>query len=430
MSTKGPFLGVIADDFTGATDIASTLVSQGMKTIQTIGIPDPNDPLIAEADAIVVALKSRTIAAAQAVEQSLTALKALQALGCRQFVFKYCSTFDSTADGNIGPVAEALAATLGQAVTIAAPSFPVNGRTVYNGHLFVGRALLNESGMQNHPLTPMTDANLVRVLQSQSKGTVGLVDLADVRGGDECIRARIAAAQADGISLLIVDAVSEADLRAIGLACRDQVLVTGGSGVALGLPDNFRKIATLAGSDAAELPRVEGKSVVLAGSGSLMTNRQVATWNDASRPAYRIDVMKLAAGEAIVDEAVAFFEAHLDQPVLIYATSPAEELKVVQAALGAQKAGEMVEHALGQIACSLHERGVTHFVVAGGETSGSVVQALDVKGLHIGRSIAPGVPATVSTGAKPVALALKSGNFGDADFFAKAVKALDGGDRD
>lgn len=163
-------LGVIADDFTGATDIASMLVNHGMRTIQTIGIPDQNDPLIAQADAVVVALKSRTIPAAQAIGQSLAALKALQDLGCQQFFFKYCSTFDSTAEGNIGPVAEALAAALGQAVTIAAPSLPVNGRTVYNGHLFVGHALLSDSGMQNHPLTPMTDANLVRWLQAQSRG--------------------------------------------------------------------------------------------------------------------------------------------------------------------------------------------------------------------------------------------------------------------
>jgi 3-dehydrotetronate 4-kinase len=427
MSDSGPLLGCIADDFTGATDIASTLVSQGMKTIQTIGVPNPDDPLIAEADAIVVALKSRTIAAHEAVEQSLKALKSLQGLGCRQFVFKYCSTFDSTARGNIGPVAEALAAALGQAVTIAAPSFPATGRTVYSGHLFVGHALLNESGMQNHPLTPMTDANLVCVLQAQSKGKVGLLDLADVRAGEARIRGRFAEAATAGINLLIVDAISDADLRTIGRACRDQLLVTGASGVALGLPDNFRTTVTLAGSDAASLPDVDGKSVVLAGSGSLMTNRQVATWIDASRPAYRIDPMRLAANDAVIDDTIAFFEAHPEEPVLIYATSSAEDLKIVQAALGAHVAGELVERALGDIAGRLYARGVRRFVVAGGETSGAVVQALGVKGLHIGAPIAPGVPATVATGQAPLALALKSGNFGDAEFFDKALIALAGG---
>lgn len=427
MTTAGALIGCIADDFTGATDIASTLVRAGMKTVQTIGIPEADDPMIADAEAIVVALKSRTIAAEDAVAQSLAALDFLRSAGCQQIVFKYCSTFDSTEKGNIGPVAEALAKALGQEVTIAAPSFPANGRTVYNGHLFVGHALLNESGMQNHPLTPMKDANLVRVLQAQSTGTVGLIDLSTVLKGAEQIRAEIGKAKAEGATLLVVDAISEADLTVIGQACRDHVLITGGSGIALGLPDNFRASTELSGADAAVLPAVAGKDVVLAGSGSLRTNLQVARWIEAGRPAYRIDVMKLAAGEPVVEEAVAFFDAHADQTVLIYATSPADELRQVQAAIGAQKAGEMVEHALGRIAQSLKNRGVRRFVVAGGETSGAVVQALDVKGLRIGAPIAPGVPATVSTGSVPLALALKSGNFGEADFFEKALLALSGG---
>ncbi|CAI9121532.1 3-oxo-tetronate kinase [Brytella acorum] len=427
MSRPGVLIGCIADDFTGATDIAGTLVRAGMKTVQTIGIPDAHDPMIANAEAIVVALKSRTIAARDAVTQSLAALDFLRSVGCRQIVFKYCSTFDSTEKGNIGPVTEALAKALGQKVTIAAPSFPANGRTVYNGHLFVGHVLLNESGMQNHPLTPMKDANLVRVLQAQSKGAVGLIDLSTVLKGAEHIRAGIEKATAEGVSLLVVDAISEADLRIIGQACRDHILITGGSGIALNLPDNFRASNVLSGVDAAVLPTIAGKDVVLAGSGSLRTNLQVARWMEAARPAYRIDVMKLAAGEPVVEEAVAFFDAHADQTVLIYATSPADELRHVQAAIGAQKAGEMVEHALGRIAQSLRNRGVRRFVVAGGETSGAVVQALDVKGLRIGAPIAPGVPATVSTDDAPLALALKSGNFGEVDFFEKALLALSGG---
>ncbi|MCP1237366.1 four-carbon acid sugar kinase family protein [Gluconobacter kondonii] len=427
MTGRGAFIGCIADDFTGATDIASTLVRAGMKTVQSIGIPEADDPMIANAEAIVVALKSRTIAAGDAVAQSLAALDFLRGAGCRQIVFKYCSTFDSTEHGNIGPVAEALAKALGQEVTIAAPSFPANGRTVYNGHLFVGHALLNESGMQNHPLTPMKDANLVRVLQAQSKGTVGLIDLPTVLKGAEHVRAAIEKAQAEGATLLIVDTISEADLKVIGQACHDHILITGGSGIALGLPDNFRTNNELSDADAAVLPVVAGKDVVLAGSGSLRTNLQVTRWIEAERPAYRIDVMKLAAGEPVVEEAISFFDAHTDQTVLIYATSPADELRQVQAAIGAQKAGEMVEHALGLTARSLRDRGVRRFVVAGGETSGAVVQSLGVKGLRIGASIAPGVPATVSTGRVPLALALKSGNFGEADFFEKALLALAGG---
>ena len=422
-----PLLGCIADDFTGATDLANALVRNGMRTVQTIGVPDAHAVRdVGQADAIVVALKSRTIPAADAVSQSLAALQWLRAQGCRQFVFKYCSTFDSTDAGNIGPVAEALLAALDSDFTIACPAFPENGRTIFRGHLFVGDGLLNESGMENHPLTPMRDANLVRVLQRQSKAKVGLLRYDAVALGPAATTARIEALRADGNHLAIADAVSDADLFTLGEACANLPLITGGSGIALGLPENFRRAGLLPQrGDAASVPRVDGHGVVLAGSASRATNGQVARWLEQGRPALRIDPLALARGEAIVDTALAFAANH-DEPVLIYATSSPDEVKAVQAELGVERAGHLVEQALAGIAAGLLARGTRRFVVAGGETSGAVVQALGVRALRIGAQIAPGVPATVTLDAQPLALALKSGNFGGEDFFAEALAQLGG----
>ena len=420
-----PLLGCIADDFTGATDLANMLVRGGMRTVQSIGIPaaDVADQL--DADAIVIALKSRTVPAADAVEESLEALRWLRERGCEQIFFKYCSTFDSTPAGNIGQVSEALLEALDSDFTLACPAFPENGRTVFRGHLFVQDQLLSESGMQHHPLTPMTDANLVRVLQAQTRGKVGLLRHDSVSGGFESIRARIARLRADGVRMAIADAVSDADLYALGEACADLPLLTGGSGLALGLPANFRRAGKLRELDAAQVPAVEGGEVVLAGSASQATNAQVATWLQAGRPAFRIDPLALAAGQPVIEEALAFVADHA-QTVLIYATSTPDEVKAVQRELGAERAGHLVEQALGRIASRLRETGVRRFVVAGGETSGAVVQALNIQLLQIGAQIDPGVPACVSTPGEPLALALKSGNFGGADFFDKALKQLAG----
>ncbi|MCP1419575.1 uncharacterized protein YgbK (DUF1537 family) [Pseudomonas laurylsulfativorans] len=420
-----PLLGCIADDFTGATDLANMLVRGGMRTVQSIGIPaaDVADQL--DADAIVIALKSRTVPAADAVKESLEALRWLRERGCEQIFFKYCSTFDSTPAGNIGQVSEALLEALDSDFTLACPAFPENGRTVFRGHLFVQDQLLSESGMQHHPLTPMTDANLVRVLQAQTRGKVGLLRHDSVSGGVESIRARIARLRADGVRMAIADAVSDADLYALGEACADLALLTGGSGLALGLPANFRRAGKLRDLDAAQVPAVEGGEVVLAGSASQATNAQVATWLQAGRPAFRIDPLALAAGQPVIEEALAFVAEHA-QTVLIYATSTPAEVKAVQRELGAERAGHLVEQALGRIASRLRETGVRRFVVAGGETSGAVVQALNIQLLQIGAQIDPGVPACVSTPGEPLALALKSGNFGGADFFDKALKQLAG----
>jgi uncharacterized protein YgbK (DUF1537 family) len=420
-------LGCIADDFTGATDLANMLVRGGMRTVQTIGVPEADARI--EADALVVALKSRTIAAADAVRQSLNALEWLRAQGCRQFFFKYCSTFDSTEQGNIGPVADALLDALKDDFTIACPAFPENGRTIFRGNLFVGDVLLNESGMEHHPLTPMTDPNLVRVLQRQTQSKVGLIRYDTIAQGAGAIRARIGELRKDGVRLAIADAVSGADLVTLGEACRDLALITGGSGIALGLPQNFRAAnLLLQAGHAADLPKIEGRAVVIAGSASKATNAQVAAWR-ASRPAFRIDPMALSGGEPVVDQAVEFAREHFAkrETVLIYATSSPDEVKAVQKELGVEQAGQLVEAALASIALRLREEGVRKFVVAGGETSGAVVQALGVRSLRIGPQIDPGVPATHSIGAQgedALALALKSGNFGATDFFEKALKVL------
>ncbi len=425
MSQAQALLGCIADDFTGATDLANMLVRGGMRTVQTIGIPKQL-PAVA-ADALVVALKSRTIAAADAVEQSLAALRWLQQQGCTQFFFKYCSTFDSTDAGNIGQVTEALLHELGVDFTIACPAFPENGRTIYRGYLFVGDALLNESGMEHHPLTPMGDANLVRVLQRQTSTKVDLLRYDVVASGVAAVEQRIMVLRSDGVRMAIADAVSDQDLRVLGEACAELKLITGGSGIALGLPQNFRRAGLLpAAVDAACLPQVNGLAAVLAGSASKATNAQVAEWK-ATRPAYRIDPLALARGEPVVQQALAFADQYIQQePVLIYATATPEEVKSAQSALGVAAAGHLVEQALAAIACGLQQRGVRRFVVAGGETSGAVVQALDVRALRIGPQIDPGVPATTTLDAQPLALALKSGNFGATDFFAKALRVLEG----
>jgi uncharacterized protein YgbK (DUF1537 family) len=430
-NTKRALLGCIADDFTGATDLANMLVRGGMRTVQTIGVPASNETL--EADALVVALKSRTIPAADAVAQSLAALDWLRAQGCRQFFFKYCSTFDSTDAGNIGPVTDALLDALSadgnaNGFTIACPAFPENGRTIFRGHLFVGDTLLNASGMENHPLTPMRDANLVSVLQRQTRSKVGLVRYDAVARGVSAVRESFDTLRNEGVRMAIADAVSDADLYVLGEACADLTLITGGSGVALGLPANFRRAGLLEEqADAAQLPPVDGLSAVLAGSASKATNAQVAQWR-ATRPAFRIDPLAAARGEPVVEQALAFAQPYLDkaEPMLIYATATPDEVKAVQRELGVNEAGHLVESTLAAIARGLRERGVRKFVVAGGETSGAVVQALDVHTLRIGAQIDPGVPATATTGAEPLALALKSGNFGTTDFFEKALRHLSG----
>lgn len=424
-------LGAIADDFTGATDLANNLVRAGMRCVQTIGVPDGNAPQ--QADAIVVALKSRTVPAAEAVAQSLAALRWLQSQGVEQIYFKYCSTFDSTAEGNIGPVTDALLDALhgfGRGFTIACPAFPVNQRTVFKGHLFVGDVLLSDSGMRNHPLTPMTDANLVRVMQAQTHRNVGLVAQDVVASGSQAIRERFAALQAEGVGVAVVDAVSNDDLMHIGQALAGMPLVTAGSGVAIGLPQNWPQLQSRGdGVRADALPPARGLQAVVSGSCSVATNAQVLHFKQSGRPCLAIDPLAIAAGEDVAARALAWAEPLLTSgPVLFYATAEPAVVRAVQERLGVARAGEMVEHTLSNIAVGLVQRGVRQLLVAGGETSGAVVQALGVQRMMIGPQIDPGVPWTaVETSLCPgesVHVALKSGNFGSTDFFTKAFTQL------
>jgi len=425
MELHRPLLGCIADDFTGATDLANILVRGGMHTVQTIGVPSDALGSSIDADAVVIALKSRTASVDLAVRESLDALRWLQSRGCSQFFFKYCSTFDSTPAGNIGPVAEALQEALGIDFAIACPAFPATGRTVYRGHLFVHDRLLSRSGMESHPLTPMREPDLVQVLQVQSRGKVDLIAQPDVAQGAGAVLRRIEALREHGVRLAIADAISDNDLITLGEACAEAVLVTGGSGVAQGLPANFRRRGMLRDSDPGVLTSIEGAAVVLSGSASTATNGQVAAWLHAGRRAFRIDPLALARGEPVVASALDF--AASEETTLVYATSGADKVRRVQSELGAARAGALVEDALGQIAAGLRARGTRRFVVAGGETSGAVVQALGVKAMRIGRQIDPGVPETQSIGdAQPMAIVLKSGNFGSEDFFDKALRHLEG----
>ena len=423
MSTRGPLLGVIADDFTGATDVAGMLVQAGMGTLLTIGVPQDGAALAA--DAVVVALKSRTTPPESAVRDSLAALARLQAAGCRHFYFKVCSTFDSTPRGNIGPVAQALMTALGADFAIACPAFPENGRSVFRGHLFVGDQLLSDTGMRDHPLTPMTDANLVRWLQAQTALRVGLLRHDSVAAGFDAVGSRITALRADGVRIAIADAIDNDDLRTLGAACADLPLLIAGSGLALGLPAAYAQRGWVTpDATVATLPAVGGHAAVLSGSCSTATNAQVQQWRQSERPAFRIDALQLAAGAPLAAQALAWADARLASgPVLVYATASADEVKATQQQLGVERAGALVESCLAEIAAGLHARGVRRLVVAGGETSGAVVQALQVQRLRVGAPIDPGVPWTQAEG-RPLLLALKSGNFGGVDFFAKALSLV------
>ncbi len=419
-------LGVIADDFTGATDIAGMLVKAGMRTVQTIGIPDSGTALD-DADALVVALKSRTIPAREAVAQSLHALAELRRRGCRQFFFKYCSTFDSTDAGNIGPVADALLDALNCDFTIFCPAFPANARTIFNGYLFVGPVLLSESGMRNHPLTPMTDPSLVRVLQRQTSRKVGLVPLAVVQAGADAVRRDFARLREAGVTHAVVDAVADSDLITIGRACADLPLVTGGSGVSLGLPGNFRHAGLLPETaSAGTMPPASGHAAILAGSCSTATLGQIADFEKRG-PVWRLDVVALCEGKEVVAPALAWALRRLgSEPVLLSASGTPDEVKAVQARFGVELSSQRIEAAMAGLARGLVAAGVTRLVVAGGETAGAVVNTLGARALRIGPEIDPGVPWTTATIAdgRTVALALKSGNFGAADFFTKAFVML------
>ncbi len=414
-------IGCIADDLTGATDLGVTLMHTGLAVIQVNGVPGPGLRL-PPCDAVVVALKSRTIPASEAVAQSLAALSWLRGRGAERIYFKYCSTFDSTPQGNIGPVADALLGALGADFTVATPAYPRNQRTVYQGHLFVGAVPLSESGMRHHPLTPMIDANLLRVLGTQTDGTVGLVPYPVVEEGPAAIRRGLEALRGKGFRYAVVDAVSDTHLIAAGEACAELELATGGAGLAMGIAHHLaggrdRTAATV-------MPEVAGPAAILSGSCSTATQAQLRAVVDRL-PALRLDPLRLAQDEGSLGAVLDWAVAHLGQdPILVYATVGAEELAGVQKKLGRERSADVVEGAFRALARRLAKAGVRRFVVAGGETAGAVVEALEARALRIGPEIAPGVPWTATVEEPVRLLALKSGNFGGPDFFTRAFEVL------
>jgi uncharacterized protein YgbK (DUF1537 family) len=412
-------LGVVADDLTGATDVALMLQRAGMSVVQLIGVPASASAL-PEADAVVVSLKSRTTPVAEAVAQSLASARALRERGARQILFKYCSTFDSTDAGNIGPVAEALMDELAAQSAIFCPAFPANARTIYQGHLFVGGRLLSESSMRDHPLTPMRDPDLVRVLGRQTRRGVGLVPLPVIEAGPDAIRAEIARQSAEGRPFVVTDALVDKHLLSLGKALAGAPLVTGGSGIAMGLPANFGIVPRE--GRLPSLPAVaSGRSLVLSGSCSEATRRQVAHAIAAGVPAFRLDPVRLASGTQDAAAVATWLERQpAERTALVYATAEPDAVRQAQAALGTTRAGTVVEQAMAEIAVAAVAQGATRIIVAGGETSGAVVQALGVRALAIGPEIDPGAPWTRVVDGPAIALALKSGNFGKDDFFTRA----------
>ncbi|MFY0681631.1 MAG: four-carbon acid sugar kinase family protein [Thalassovita sp.] len=423
-------IGVIADDFTGASDIANTLVKGvapegGLRTAQFCGVP--TRPAPANIDAGVVSLKSRTAAVHTAISDSLSALDWLLAQGCQQIIFKYCSTFDSTPKGNIGPVADALAEALAAKGVVVCPAFPGTGRTVYHGHLFVGERLLSESGMQNHPLTPMTDPDLRRVLSRQSQSAVGLIPLSRVQqGGAELQDAFESASE----RFLVADAVSDADLLKLGAALSKARLITGGSGIALGLARNFHRAGHVSDIGSSARHTAQGPEAILAGSCSGATRGQVDA-HAQNHPTLAIDVPGVMQGTVTEATLIEFYLAHQGQAPLAYSAGTPDAVSEIQARFGREAVAHRLDTLFANVARSLVTQGYRRIVVAGGETSGAVAQAvaeaMQVSAMVVGPEIDPGIPVLTLGKDAPVALALKSGNFGGPDFFVKALRLMEAG---
>lgn len=421
-------IGVIADDFTGASDIANTLAKGiapegGLRTAQFPGVPDAPAPKYIEAG--VISLKSRSAPVKDAVRDSLAALDWLRAQGCQQIVFKYCSTFDSTPEGNIGPVAEALAIELGAKTAIACPALPAIGRTVYLGHLFVHDALLSESGMRHHPLTPMTDPDIRRWLERQCRGAVGHLGLSTVWQGAESVRKALEQARE---TLVVADAVSDRELLILGEALAGAQLITGGSGIALGLPRNFIRSGAAEGGGSHPVA-ISGPEAIIAGSCSGATRGQIET-HAANHPTLAIDVASVMDGRVTPETLCHFIARHSGRAPLAYSSGAPEDVEQMQQRFGRDAVSARLDTLFADTAKQLVARGYKRIVVAGGETSGAVAQAvadaLESPAMHIGPEIDPGVPVLSLGTEAPVALALKSGNFGTLDFFAKALRVMEG----
>lgn len=418
-------LGCIADDYTGASDLANTLTRAGLRTVQTIGVP-ADDLALPEVDAVVVSLKSRSIEAGLAVSRSRAAEKWLRGRGAGHVLFKICSTFDSTDAGNIGPVMDALRADCGEAVVLVTPAFPETGRTVYQGNLFVGAVPLNESPLKDHPLNPMHDSNLVRVLARQSNTQIGLVDLATVTRGAEAVRARLAELSGKGTGAAIIDAVFDRDLETIGLVAAEHRLSVGASGIGLGLARalvSTGKVKATATGDAGA--PVDGPAACLAGSCSQATLQQIAN-AERIMPVLHLDPDRIITGADEVQRALDWAEPRLAEgPVLIASSSTPDQVAALQARHGRDAAGHAIEQAMADIAGGLVKSGVRRLIVAGGETSGAVVDRLKIPGFLVGVEIAAGVPVLRAVGAeRDMLLALKSGNFGGPEFFSDALRLM------
>ncbi|KAF0231597.1 MAG: Hrp-dependent type III effector [Beijerinckiaceae bacterium] len=414
-------IGSIADDFTGASDLANTLAKRGMRTTLFVGVPEGG---FLPCEAGVIALKTRSNPVDEAVSQSLAGLAALRGAGAQQIIFKYCSTFDSTKEGNIGPVADALLAALKAPAAIVCPAFPTNKRTIYRGHLFVGDKLLNESGMERHPLTPMVDANIARWLSFQSQNRIGLIALETVRQGVEAVRAALTEAIRRNEKLIVCDATSDEDLFTLGHAVKGMALVTGGSGIALGLPDNFAEVGKASGG--ATLAAPKGPAIALSGSCSIATAGQVARHAQGA-PAFQLDVEAILAGNQSVADLLVWLSGEAGKAALplVYSTADAGAVAALQAKHGGTKVAHAIEAFFSTLAQTLVARGYRRVITAGGETSSAIVSALGITAMGIGPEIDPGVPVVISEGTPRLALALKSGNFGAPDFFVKALATID-----
>ncbi|OWV81771.1 hypothetical protein ATY77_00520 [Rhizobium sp. R634] len=418
------YFGAIADDFTGATDLAGLLARSGVRVSLRIGVPQ--EPPADTAPLEIIALKCRTAPVDEAVAETRAALDWLRRAGAERFFWKYCSTFDSTPQGNIGPVAEALMTALGTKQTIYCPAFPENGRSIFMGNLFVGEQPLAESPMKDHPLTPMRDSNLLRLLAPQVTSPVGLANRHAVAKGAAALRGRLSQLSGDGVTHVVVDAVANDDLYLIAEACHDMPLLTGGSAIAMPLPEIWLKQGLLKRYEADRAHRFEaGPAIILSGSCSAMTNRQVAAFLSEGRPSLKLDPLDLAenGNGAALDW---LSRQDLAATPIIYATAAPDAVRAAQEKLGTERAGTLVEATLAACATRARDLGVRRFVVAGGETSGAVTKSLGISRLDIGAEIAPGVPwCFARTAGRDVAITLKSGNFGNEEFFAKALEVLE-----
>lgn len=418
------FLGCIADDFTGATDLASMLARSGVNVSLRIGVPLSTPENTAEIE--VIALKTRSISASKAIEESLSALKWLKEAGAKKYFFKYCSTFDSTAEGNIGPVSEALMNELKVDQTIYCPAFPENGRSIYMGNLFVGQKLLSESSMKDHPLTPMNDSNLMRLLSAQVSRRVGLADRIVVNSGVNSLKEKLISLKENDVPHVIVDAVADTDLDTIASACQDMDFVTGGSALAMPLAEFYKASGKISANDNSFMnKKLNTGSIILSGSCSEMTIIQVKNFIQRGAAAFQLDPIDLA--ENGVKKVLDWLSSQdFTKNIIIYATSDPDTVKKVQAELGVDMAGKIVEQGLSECAIAARELGIKNFIIAGGETSGAITKALNVRQLDIGIEIAPGVPWTFSGKRNnQIALSLKSGNFGSEEFFTEALSKLE-----